>query len=261
MSYRRASSPGRGARHSRFVFLLSMIALVASLLTPVLTLTASDAAAQGDPPNCDLGYVVSDDGTECVPADQQQQDQQQQDQQQQDQQPPQCGEDEVLDPNSGQCVPATEPPQQASATLQIAKFDCPPVLDWSQATYSDLQQNCGPNQVPVSISVVTANNEGSTETITNGFTWGPFLAGQAQISETVNPGYDTPWIACSDSGAPNTASRTASTTWPLTDNTASYCEIYNIPLVGSVTIYKWQCDEGTEFGRELEYYQGSLPDQ
>ncbi len=130
MIHRRASSPGRGTRHSRFVFLLSVFTLVVSLMMPMLTLTASDAAAQGTPPNCDQGYVVSDDGTECVPADQQQQDQQQ----------PQCAEGEVLDPNTNACVPATEPPQQASAYLQIAKFDCPPVMDWSQATYQDLQQ-------------------------------------------------------------------------------------------------------------------------
>jgi len=85
MIHRRASSPGRGTRHSRFVFLLSVFTLVVSLMMPMLTLTASDAAAQGTPPNCDQGYVVSDDGTECVPADQQQQDQQQ----------PQCAEGEV----------------------------------------------------------------------------------------------------------------------------------------------------------------------
>ncbi len=247
MSYRRARAADREPRRSRFVFLLSLIAIVASLLTPVLTLTASDAAAQGQPPNCDAGYVVSDDGTTCVP-----------------------------DPNQGGETPtdvATEPPPDvstqeatediplATAYLQVNKYDCPPIMDWSQAAYSDLQQNCAPNQNPVSISVTTMNGEGSTESVGNSFTWGPFTAGQAQISESVGPGYDTPWIACSDSGAPGTPARTASTTWPLTDNTTSTCEIYNIHLVGSATIYKWQCDEGTEYGRELEYYQGGLPDQ
>jgi sortase (surface protein transpeptidase) len=29
----------------------------------------------------------------------------------------------------------------------------------------------------------------------------------------------------------------------------------------SVTVYKWQCEPGTEYGRELVYYQGGLPDQ
>jgi sortase (surface protein transpeptidase) len=237
------------------VFLISMVALVASLFMPVLTLTASDAAAQGDPPNCDPGFVVDTATNTCV------------EDTGQATETSTATETEVTCPEGtvpdgqGGCAPDTSQQVQASASLQIAKFDCPPIMDWSQATYPDLQQNCAPNQIPVSISVATTNNEGSTETITSGFTWGPLLAGQAQIAETVNPGYDVPWIACSDTGAPNTASRTASTTWPLTDNTASYCEIYNIPLVGSVTIYKWQCDEGTEPGRELAYYEGSLPDQ
>ncbi len=30
---------------------------------------------------------------------------------------------------------------------------------------------------------------------------------------------------------------------------------------GTVTVYKWNCAAGTESGRELEYYQGGLPDQ
>ena len=35
-------------------------------MTPVLTLTATDAAAQGVPPDCDLGYVVDPATNTCV---------------------------------------------------------------------------------------------------------------------------------------------------------------------------------------------------
>jgi hypothetical protein len=52
-------------------------------------------------------------------------------------------------------------------------------------------------------------------------------------------------------------------TW--TPQVGSYlvCHFFNVSggEENSVTVYKWDCEPGTEFGRELEYYQGGLPDQ
>lgn len=49
----------------RRTLLLGLLTLLLSLMTPMLAL--EPASAQGNPPNCEPGSVVSNDGTTCVP--------------------------------------------------------------------------------------------------------------------------------------------------------------------------------------------------
>jgi hypothetical protein len=242
-----------------------MIAILTSLITPVFSLTASDAAAQGEPPNCDLGYVVSDDGTECVPADQNDQNDQQEQQQEPQQQDETCPEGQVFDPNSNGCVPEVNQPQDNSY-LQIDKFDCPVGTDWTQATYQDLTAGCAPSTTPVTMEITPPGGQAQQQSFTGTLQLGPFAAGQFAITEMVNPGYWTPWVACdgflaNETPQPTTAAMNTAVTWPVAQDESLYCQFFNIPIGGAVTVYKWQCADQTEFGRELDYYQGSLPEQ
>jgi uncharacterized protein YodC (DUF2158 family) len=66
-----------------------------------------------------------------------------------------------------------------------------------------------------------------------------------------------------DTQSPVTATGGSITITPTSQPFTYQCNWYNIPGGGenSVTVYKWDCEPGTEYGRELDYYQGGLPDQ
>jgi hypothetical protein len=52
--------------------------------------------------------------------------------------------------------------------------------------------------------------------------------------------------------------------WSIQAGSTLYCYWFNQPPPedeNSVTVYKWDCEPGTEYGRELDYYQGALEDQ
>ena len=65
MSVTSARAADAPSRHRGAVIRIGMFTLMLSLLTPQITLEAA-SAAQGVPPNCDPGFIVSDDGATCV---------------------------------------------------------------------------------------------------------------------------------------------------------------------------------------------------
>ncbi len=259
MRPKRAPSDGPPKRHHRLVMLLGVFTLFLSLLTPLITLEEAAAAsaaaelAQGVPPDCDPGFVVSDDGQTCV----------EDTSGQLDQQPPTCPEGQVLDEASGQCVPdQSQQPQTTDSYIQIDKFDCPSGTDFSSGDYGLLSGSCPANQQPVNITV---NQE--TQQVGSGSQWGPFNpgGGNYQISEEVPQGYDQPWVFCGAyipgqfDPSLNQMGQTSSFGWDLNDNEYLYCQIYNIPTgqqYGSVIVHKFACPESYTF----DPYQASIDD-
>jgi hypothetical protein len=72
MSSSNARSSSSPSQHRGAVICITLFTLFLSLLTPLVTVEVADGAAaaaslaQGVPPDCEPGFVVSDDGTACV---------------------------------------------------------------------------------------------------------------------------------------------------------------------------------------------------
>ena len=105
------SHPGTQSTRRRFVFWMGVLSLLLSVMSPALTLYASDAAAnaaavQGVPPDCEEGYVDDGQGT-CVPADEY------------------CSQQGLIyDQNSGQCLTPDEYCGQQGLVYDPGANDC-----------------------------------------------------------------------------------------------------------------------------------------
>jgi hypothetical protein len=102
--------PGSQPRRRRAVFILSVFTLLLSLMMPMITLNASDAAAKAAAAqDCEEGLVFDEQSGECV------------------EEQPECSEGQVFDPNSGQCVdqqPECEEGQVFDSNLGYCVSEC-----------------------------------------------------------------------------------------------------------------------------------------
>jgi sortase (surface protein transpeptidase) len=129
---------------------------------------------------------------------------------------------------------------------------------------------CETEHLNIPITLTDGNGDHPTTTQANGTEWDnlvPTAQGQIIITETIPPGYGNPMVFCStldeDTQSPVMATAGSITLTPPAATPFTYqCNWYNIPdQGGTITVYKWQCEPGTEYGQTLEYYQGGLPTQ
>ncbi len=163
-------------------------------------------------------------------------------------------------------------------TVTIYKWDCAPGTEYGreQAYYMGAlpDQDIGPCETEhLNIPITMMDGSGSYPTTTqaNGTQWAVGSldpSGSFQVMEEIPAGYGDPMVFCSttdDNGqtmVPSVGGAIAIT--PSTGSYAYQCNWYNIPTTttdNSVTIYKWDCAPGTEYGREQDYYMGALQDQ
>ncbi len=100
----------------------------------------------------------------------------------------------------------------------------------------------------------------------------PDGSGNFTITEGDYAGYGMPFRYClplnmpEDGGAPpawQTGGMGKDITVTVVQGEYQYqCWFYNIPETpSSITVYKWQCDEGTEYGQDLSYYEAQCSTQ
>lgn len=277
--------------------------LCLSLLVPLITLQAADAAAANaqDQQQCDPGFMVDPNSGECVPEEGP-------DQQQptcnegetldpntgqcvpnQPPPPPDCNDGETFDPNTGQCVPDEQPTQQPECGegetldpntgecaaeeaetiyLSVMKYECPEGTDWYQASQGEFSA-CNQSTNPVRFNVTSPKGEVSSSSLPGSQDYGPWEAGTVTVQEEVPEGYGEPRVFCGSAPTGETAQMAdvgagSSTSSTVDPGETLRCEFYNIPTGGdgnSVTVYKWQCQPGTESGGVQDYYLGQDQDE
>lgn len=166
-------------------------------------------------------------------------------------------------------IPSTEP-----GTITIHKWQCPDGTA-PEPTYVWYSTNC---TTPMNDVTFTLDQPGDTDQQSNTgdsipgvVTFGSLPTGPYEIAESVPDGYAIGKVFCYVAAGQNGLANPPYEERALTDSTLAFtlesgqivtCQWYNIPAeAGTVTVYKWDCTPGTESGRELEYYQGGLPNQ
>jgi hypothetical protein len=165
--------------------------------------------------------------------------------------------------------------------IVVAKYWCPPALSFAQTpTLADLQTACqdsgsgatfelnGPEDSPQMWEVKSPGGESAASV-----SWEQLPEGAYLITETsLGEGW-TSTVYCQESGGGQDGgepelqplTEEGSVQWTLQAGYVLVCAWFNQPVEetegNSVTVYKWDCQPETEYGREHEYYQGALPDQ
>jgi sortase (surface protein transpeptidase) len=260
---KRAPSDSVPIHRHRRVLWLGVFALLLSLLGPVIAIQSTAAQEnlaqrlQGEPPDCDPGFVVDEATNTCVvdPAaqqqeeqqqeeEQQQQEEQQQEEQQQEEQQLQCAEGEILDETGTVCIPDPALQEVEPAYIQIDKYDCPEGEDWSEPDYQQLAGGCPANQTPVNMTV-----NGELQSITSTGTWGPYEAPAAyNMNEEERAGYEMPhWFCGSPEAAPTYVGTMYGVSGQVPEGESLYCQVFNYQQAdeySEILIEKYWCPEG-----------------
>ena len=266
-----SSAPGSKRLLRRAALWIGIFSLLLSLITPIIQLHEA-SAAQGDPPDCDAGYIDDESLNQCV------EDPNAQDGQEDLQQPqcdegqvysedqvgciadpalqPECEDGQVYDGSYGGCVP--DPNQEAEPVgVQVEKYDCSGLdFDPYAASFNDLQSACGANGTSVSMTVGSDNGD-QTKPTTNYTEWTDLPAGSGYISEGVPDGYSEPLVWCGVY-VPNESQPSPSQYgvqngsaigWDLEPGEYLYCWWFNIGEdggTGVINITKYDCSAYTE---------------
>ncbi len=136
--------------------------------------------------------------------------------------------------------------------VQIDKYDCPTGPDWSQASYDQLTQGCGPNQSPVAIAV-----NGETLAVSGAATWGPYEdVTFFEISEEQRNGYGPPHVLCGVY-VPNISQpslqyggATFFSSWQVQPGESLYCQMFNYQTGGqfaAIVLHKFACPDSWDW--------------
>jgi len=259
------SHPGTLHTRRRVVFWLGVFSLLLSLLSPALTLYASDAAAKAgvETQECDPGFVYDEASGQCVPEEDQQQPQcdpgfvYDENAGECVQEQPQCDPGFVYDENSGYCVPEED---DQPVGVQIEKYDCPAGEDWYNQSFDYLSSQCSPNGNPVTFNL----NGGNSQSVTNYAEWTELPAGDYSVSEEIPQGYGDPIIVCGfyvpgqGDPSPDSAQSGSSVGWTLDPGTYVYCWWFNIPVEQEynwIDFYKYECAYDAPTDQDVDYYQ------
>lgn len=141
-------------------------------------------------------------------------------------------------------------------TVTFYKWECPNGTMFGQAqTYYETE--CATEQAGVPFEVTDTTGMQQTTSDNNGRQLDN-LQGQFTLKEKIPVGYGPPAIFCqllNDAQATDYSSGNGSVTLPANTTDDYQCFFYNIPSDGmSVTIYKWQCPNGTLTGQASSYY-------
>ena len=298
MSVKRASSDPSSVRHRPAVMWIGVLTLLLSLFTPMITLEVADAAAaaaeraQGSPPDCEDGYEPNAEGTECVPIGQgdlqpecdpgttynEQSGQCEPEQPQCDPgtlyneqtglcepEQPTCDPGFVYNEQSGQCEPEQQP-----VSIQLYKWECDAEASQYLQDYNYLDTNCYQPQAPYDFWHGGPDGQDGPVGIQGFWEWTDLTPGQHWIGEQPSEQYVfSVWCTVYDpNSGPSqpqqyTPDQNGQVHLDIPSGWIATCYWFNIDTDGgnTVTVYKWDCVEGTEYGRELDYYLGNLPDQ
>jgi len=298
VSVKRASSDPSSVRHRPAVMWIGVLTLLLSLFTPMITLEVADAAAaaaeraQGSPPDCEDGYEPNAEGTECVPIGQgdlqpecdpgttynEQSGQCEPEQPQCDPgtlyneqtglcepEQPTCDPGFVYNEQSGQCEPEQQP-----VSIQLYKWECDAEASQYLQDYNYLDTNCYQPQAPYDFWHGGPDGQDGPVGIQGFWEWTDLTPGQHWIGEQPSEQYVfSVWCTVYDpNSGPSqpqqyTPDQNGQVHLDIPSGWIATCYWFNIDTDGgnTVTVYKWDCVEGTEYGRELDYYLGNLPDQ
>jgi hypothetical protein len=142
--------------------------------------------------------------------------------------------------------------QPDPAYVQIDKYDCPTGVDWSQASYDQLAQSCGPNQSPVAITV-----NGETLAVSGSATWGPYQdVTFFEISEEQRQGYGPPHVLCGpyvpNVSQPNLqyGGSTFYSSWQIQPGESLYCQMFNYQTGGqfaALILHTYACPDSWDW--------------
>ncbi len=239
----RNASTGSGTQRGRrrLFMWLGVLSLLMSMMGPMFTLWAADAAAargEEQEQQCDPGFYYDDNAGACV-------------------EEPECPEGQAWDPSQGYCV--DDPNYQPDDTdtpvgIQIEKWYCESAdPGWG---FNELSQNCSQNNNPVTF---THGGDGISEesaSVTNYAEWTDQPAGNHYVYEDVPDGYGTPRVWCSyydpyqGNASPDSESSLQNGNavgWNLDPGQYVYCWWFNIlESYGQIHITKYDCAEFTE---------------
>lgn len=170
-------------------------------------------------------------------------------------------------------IPATpEATDVGTNVVIIRKANCPEGYDASTPDMYDLAANCHDVSATVGFSVFEAGGgwDGGVKTtpgvVVNQVTFDDVPTVPLWLYEEVPDGYETPVAYC---GVEDQLGNDVTPTTLLTYNAGHWdlpvvagdqviqCDVFNIPTHdgGSVTVYKWDCVPGTEYGMsDPDYY-------
>ena len=174
-------------------------------------------------------------------------------------------------------------PKSRSSARSSSKYWCPPGLAFVQApTLADMQGACQDEGSGArSRSKAPRRSPKLAASLSRRWAAGRAAAGRrchratTQFSRPVQGEGWTYTVFCEESGETPVKTLSEPTLqelfngngvqWAIQAGLTLTCYWFNQPPEdgeeNSVMVYKWDCAPGTESGRELEYYQGGLPDQ
>ena len=148
-------------------------------------------------------------------------------------------------------IPDTDP------VLWIYKYECPDSVTDNLQDLSVYQNECLTEQSGVEFTVDGDNGSQMVTSVAGGVQI-PGLTGIISIAETVPDGYGVPAAFCQVSAAEGPQSQQLGgpyATVQFSGDEDAYCWFYNLPDHSTtVTIYKWECPEGTLYGQTDSYY-------
>jgi len=249
--------PGSRRPLRRAALWIGIFSLLLSLITPIIQLHEA-SAAQGDPPDCDPGYIVDESLNQCI------EDPNAQDGQE-DLQQPQCDEGQVYDDSYGGCVP--DPNAEAEPVgVQVEKYDCSGLdFDPYAASLDDLMSNCDANGTSVQLTVGSDDGEQGSST-TDYTEWTDLPVGSGYVYEDVPEGYGEPVVWCGvyvpNESQPSPSQESIqngnAVSWQLEPGEYFYCWWFNVQEGGGtswIDFYKYECAWDTATDEDADYYQ------
>ncbi|MFL5761396.1 MAG: hypothetical protein ACJ789_16870 [Thermomicrobiales bacterium] len=146
-------------------------------------------------------------------------------------------------------------PDPGQGSLYINKIGCPVGFDAYSADIYELSYNCHdtPNGVPFTVNTTSgpvSQNTGDVQDHAVDFE--NITAGDLTVTETLSDGYGQPIVFCKINDGSEEAQTvdpsSASINIHLDNGSFIWCDWFNVPENpnGSVTIWKFQCPEGTD---------------
>ena len=149
------------------------------------------------------------------------------------------------------------PGEDEGTSLTIYKWECPPTVTDHLLLHEYYETECATEQPGVEFTVTDDNGPRTVYSDTNGVQVDG-LIGLINISEVIPDGYGVPAVFCqalNDETSTSAQLGGGNVTLPPLADDSYQCWFYNIPLDDfSLTLYKWQCPQGTMYGQTHNYY-------
>jgi hypothetical protein len=157
---------------------------------------------------------------------------------------------------------ATETPDGEGNSVTVYKWDCPEDTAYGMSI-DEYSAACDTEHLNIPITLTDANGDRATTTQANGTQWDDVVPedGAIHIAEQIPDGYGDPVVFCAPldvdtfSLVPSAGGMVSLTEFGQDTPWSLQCNWYNIPgHDNTVTVYKWDCPEGTQYGQDMDYY-------